>query len=231
MFSFELLNQRGYMDTLLKQNDELVDDYNSLFDIYTELDKKYARLNTIHQLSIGKLNSDKTKIEHKLVTALKELADLKKQNIKEAKERKRAKDRNKRKDKPVVNTSELTRLRKSMEVHRKVLATAAILVGSYEDSAGTTYDVFDNKTRTIQLGGKDTLVQEIIVINEFGSGRSVYRDTKTKEVLLAKIPSSGRFKMSSGLEKYCNDYFKLYDKEIRETNGTKTVSRITEQNT
>lgn len=182
---------------------DLVDSYNTLYDDYEQ-----------NTQMLSKTLNKKKELELSLSKTNKANAALTAQLAKQSKELKRIKDSSKRKSKKP--NKDLSKLQQRADDYKKVLATAGIRVGSLTDVSGVTYDVYDNRTKMVTIGDKHIETQELLVVNQYGSGRSVYRDEGT-DVLVSKIPPEGRFKMTSGLRTYCENYFKLYDKTIEKS--------------
>ncbi len=182
------------------------------------LQNKLAQLNTLCRLSevnqdhLDSMAVSKSKTEQQLKEARAEIATLKQGAQKDAKQTKRDKRSAKRKaDKaPVVNLAQMQKLKQSLEEHQHALNFAAVRVGGFINTKGVTYDVYDNKVRTVTTPKGDMRAHQLFLINQYGAGRMIYQNVDDGKLHVCAIPPQARWHLCKDLEKYCENYFKQY---------------------
>lgn len=131
------------------------------------------------------------------------------------KENKRLKAQVKRhKDKPATKPNpKVKQLEDKLLEHQKVVAQAAIYIGSYTNDKGIQYDVYDNQVRKLTTPDGEMNAHQLFVINEYGNGKLVYRLLGTDSSNYAKGNNQTRFYMSKGLEEYIEGYYdRIHDR-------------------
>lgn len=217
----------SHYDQLSEKFEALVKDLTEAETLNLELQNKLHQLNTLCKLSevnqghLDAMAKSKTTTERKLKEALDHIRQMSQEQNKAKQQTKREKRTAKRKaDKaPVVNLNQFKALKQSLEEHQHALNYAAVRVGCFENAKGVTYDVYDNKVRTIITPKGEAKAHQLFLINQYGAGRMIYQNVDDGTIHVCAIPPQARWHLCKELENYCEGYFAKFHNNQGTKNG------------
>lgn len=167
-------------------------------------------------LSLARLNNQSlVKEARKATKALKShqqtesgtLATLRKENRRLKEQVKRHKTA-----KPKVDVSAIVELQKQLKETREVLKLANIYVGFYEDPKGVQYLMYDRGVHKMQFGEKVGNAHQVLVMNQHGQGKLLYRPEGGNEVLSHNVTPERRFNNTKAMRDSVMEYMQSFDK-------------------
>ncbi len=175
----------------------LTDEFNMLIDDYEDM-------RSLALLALHEAEETKAALTAKLEAVTKELNEARRTISVQSKAHKRQKAKEKRQsEKKAMGPGKLKKL---LEDHQKALRYAAIPIGRL-DQGDIEWTVFDNRTQSLNVDGRDVLARELLLLNSYGAARAVYY--YNGKMHQPKIPPKGQFRLNKELKDYCANWFKV----------------------
>ena len=173
-----------------------VNDYNELCDNYEELETCWSLARAVNKSNQVKSTQ----------VASKEVVNLRKE-LKRSKEQVR-RLKSKTGDNGKVKIAKLTQ---ELSELQPVLRQALIYVGTFTDSKKVNYMLYDRSIHPMMVkDGRVADTHQLFVMNQYGHGKLIYRDTITSEIHFNKVKPSEKFTVSAGLLDFCETYYECF---------------------